>query len=245
MKKAGFKTAMFSSNGYVSSKWGFDRGWDVNRNFIRESLPNGSEYLWKTAKAWLTPHRRQAAVRLPRDHRAARRVHAAARSSWSSTGTSPTSGRSSRCCRACSSASSRPASSRSTTTTRSTSRRCTTPRSRRATPRSRPSSPTSRRWASTTSRRWSSSPITATSSTSTAASATATPCTRSWCTCRSSSARPASSRRARSCSADVEVMDLYATLLDLAGVQADAGRRRDHAWCRWRATRWAAARAPR
>jgi len=55
MKKAGFKTAMFSSNGYVSSKWGFDRGWDVNRNFIRESLPNGSEYLWKTAKAWLAP----------------------------------------------------------------------------------------------------------------------------------------------------------------------------------------------
>jgi len=55
MKKAGFKTAMFSSNGYVSAKWGFDRGWDVNRNFIRESLPNGSEYLWKTAKAWLTP----------------------------------------------------------------------------------------------------------------------------------------------------------------------------------------------
>jgi arylsulfatase A-like enzyme len=55
MKKAGFKTGMFSSNGYVSSKWGFDRGWDVNRNFIRESLPNGSEYLWKTAKAWLAP----------------------------------------------------------------------------------------------------------------------------------------------------------------------------------------------
>jgi choline-sulfatase len=55
MKKAGFKTAMFSSNGYISGKWGFDRGWDVNRNFIRESLPNGSEYLWKTAKAWITP----------------------------------------------------------------------------------------------------------------------------------------------------------------------------------------------
>jgi arylsulfatase A-like enzyme len=55
LKKAGFKTGMFSSNGYVSSKWGFDRGWDVNRNFIRESLPNGSEYLWKTAKAWIEP----------------------------------------------------------------------------------------------------------------------------------------------------------------------------------------------
>jgi arylsulfatase A-like enzyme len=56
MKKAGYKTGIFSSNGYVSSKWGFDRGWDVNRNFIRESLPNGAEYLWKTAKAWITPN---------------------------------------------------------------------------------------------------------------------------------------------------------------------------------------------
>ena len=67
--------------------------------------PTASEYLWKTAKAWLTPDRRQEAVRVPRDHRAARRVHAAARSSWSSTGTRPTPGRSSRCCRACSSGS--------------------------------------------------------------------------------------------------------------------------------------------
>jgi arylsulfatase A-like enzyme len=55
MKKAGYRTAMFSSNGYVSSKWGFDRGWDVDRNFIRESLPNGAEYLWKTGKAWILP----------------------------------------------------------------------------------------------------------------------------------------------------------------------------------------------
>jgi len=53
MKKAGFKTALFSSNGYVSGKWGFERGWDVYRNFIRESLPNGAEYLWKTAKPWV------------------------------------------------------------------------------------------------------------------------------------------------------------------------------------------------
>jgi arylsulfatase A-like enzyme len=53
MKKAGYKTGMFSSNGYVSAKWGFDRGWDINRNFIRESLPNGAEYLWKTAKPWV------------------------------------------------------------------------------------------------------------------------------------------------------------------------------------------------
>jgi arylsulfatase A-like enzyme len=55
MKKAGYRTGMFSSNGYVSSKWGFDRGWDINRNFIRESLPNGADYLWKTGKAWILP----------------------------------------------------------------------------------------------------------------------------------------------------------------------------------------------
>jgi choline-sulfatase len=53
MKKAGYRTAMFSSNGYVSGKWGFDRGWDKNRNFIRESLPNGADYLWKTARSWI------------------------------------------------------------------------------------------------------------------------------------------------------------------------------------------------
>jgi arylsulfatase A-like enzyme len=55
MHKAGYNTAIFSSNGYVSPKWGFDRGWDIDRNFVRESLPNGAEYLWKTAKAWVAP----------------------------------------------------------------------------------------------------------------------------------------------------------------------------------------------
>ena len=55
LKHDGYKTGMFSSNGYISAKWGFDRGWDINRNFIRESLPNGADYLWKTAKTWLTP----------------------------------------------------------------------------------------------------------------------------------------------------------------------------------------------
>ena len=53
LKKRGFKTALFSSNGYVSSKWGFDRGWDAYRNFIRENLPNGADYLWKTARPWV------------------------------------------------------------------------------------------------------------------------------------------------------------------------------------------------
>jgi arylsulfatase A-like enzyme len=53
LKKAGYRTGLFSSNGYVSSKWGFDRSWDESRNFIRESLPNGAEYLWKTAKGFV------------------------------------------------------------------------------------------------------------------------------------------------------------------------------------------------
>jgi choline-sulfatase len=53
MKKGGYRTAIFSSNGYVSAKWGFDRGWDETRNFIRENLPNGADYLWKTTKTWM------------------------------------------------------------------------------------------------------------------------------------------------------------------------------------------------
>jgi hypothetical protein len=46
---------MFSANGYVSPKWGFDRGWDENRNLIRENLPNNAENLWSIAKKWIMP----------------------------------------------------------------------------------------------------------------------------------------------------------------------------------------------
>ncbi len=53
LKKAGFRTALFSSNGYVSSKWGFARGFDMDKNFIRENLPNGADHLWATAKKWI------------------------------------------------------------------------------------------------------------------------------------------------------------------------------------------------
>jgi len=59
MHKRGFKTAIFSSNGYVSTKWGFGRGWDVYRNFIRENLPNGADYLWRTAKHWVLQNRQK------------------------------------------------------------------------------------------------------------------------------------------------------------------------------------------
>jgi arylsulfatase A-like enzyme len=60
MKKGGYRTGLFSSNGYISAKWGFDRGWDEIRNFIRENLPNGADYLWKTAVKWMDgPSNRQ------------------------------------------------------------------------------------------------------------------------------------------------------------------------------------------
>ena len=52
-KKAGWKTAMFSSNGYVSSRWGFGRGLDKNINFIRSNMPSASKYLWKHAEKHL------------------------------------------------------------------------------------------------------------------------------------------------------------------------------------------------
>ncbi len=70
-KKAGFRTAMFSANGYVSAKWGFDRGWDENRNLIRENLPNHAENLWGHSQEVDHARQGQAAVRVPGGNRAA------------------------------------------------------------------------------------------------------------------------------------------------------------------------------
>lgn len=40
-------TASYSSNGYVSKKFGFDQNWDYMRNMIREGKPNKTEHLLK------------------------------------------------------------------------------------------------------------------------------------------------------------------------------------------------------
>ena len=135
MKKGGYRTALFSSNGYVSGKWGFDRGWDEIRNFIRESLPNGADYLWKTARPWMDAPANQGKPQFlylatvephviynPKKEFLARY--------WKKPYKGPIKPATSA---ACSSATSSRASSRSTTPTRPTSRRCTTPRSPRAT----------------------------------------------------------------------------------------------------------------
>ena len=53
LHKTGWITSVFSSNGYVSTKWGFNRGLHKYRNFIRESKANASRYLWGTAKRFL------------------------------------------------------------------------------------------------------------------------------------------------------------------------------------------------
>lgn len=53
VKAQGYATGLFSSNGYVSEKWGFARGFDTEFNPIREGLPSKAENLWPKAKEWL------------------------------------------------------------------------------------------------------------------------------------------------------------------------------------------------
>ena len=60
LKKEGFATAGFVANGYVSDKFGFEKGWDSFRNYIRENRSSEAEHVYADALAWLT-ERRQAA----------------------------------------------------------------------------------------------------------------------------------------------------------------------------------------
>ena len=57
LKKAGFATAGFVANGYVSEKFGFQRGWDVFKNYIRESVPSEAEVVYGDALEWLKAHK--------------------------------------------------------------------------------------------------------------------------------------------------------------------------------------------
>jgi choline-sulfatase len=52
-RQHGFRTGLFSSNGYVSKRWGFARGFEKEVNPIRESSPADTEYLWPQAKKWM------------------------------------------------------------------------------------------------------------------------------------------------------------------------------------------------
>lgn len=53
LKADGFKTAGFVANGYVSDKFGFDKGWDLFRNYIREGRRTEAENVFKDALEWI------------------------------------------------------------------------------------------------------------------------------------------------------------------------------------------------
>lgn len=57
LKAAGWTTAAFIANGYVSDKFGFNRGWDHYTNFIRESKPTRADNVFGRALEWIEQHK--------------------------------------------------------------------------------------------------------------------------------------------------------------------------------------------
>lgn len=53
LKSEGFETASFIANGYVSDRFGFGRGWDFYRNYIRENRRSKSEFIARDVLSWL------------------------------------------------------------------------------------------------------------------------------------------------------------------------------------------------
>ncbi|MBN1774801.1 MAG: sulfatase [Deltaproteobacteria bacterium] len=53
LKDEGFATACFIANGYVSDAFGFRRGWDLYRNYVRGGLPNRAQHVFADAAAWV------------------------------------------------------------------------------------------------------------------------------------------------------------------------------------------------
>jgi choline-sulfatase len=49
----GFATAGFVANGYVSGKFGFERGWDTWTNYVLEGKPNRAQFVADDVIAWL------------------------------------------------------------------------------------------------------------------------------------------------------------------------------------------------
>jgi choline-sulfatase len=52
-KSQDFATAAFIANGYVSGKFGFERGWDAWTNYVREGKPNRAQFVADDVIAWL------------------------------------------------------------------------------------------------------------------------------------------------------------------------------------------------
>jgi len=56
-KDAGFSTATFLANGYVSDRFGFAQGWDHYTNYIRENKNTGADNVFREAAAWIEEHK--------------------------------------------------------------------------------------------------------------------------------------------------------------------------------------------
>ncbi|MDJ0765900.1 MAG: sulfatase [Myxococcota bacterium] len=57
LRELGFATAGFVANGYVSDRFGFERGWDTWTNYVREGKPNRAQFVVDDAIAWLNKTR--------------------------------------------------------------------------------------------------------------------------------------------------------------------------------------------
>jgi arylsulfatase A-like enzyme len=58
-QQAGFRTATFLANGYVSDRFGFNQGWHHYTNYIRENRSTEAENVFREAARWIEQHRDQ------------------------------------------------------------------------------------------------------------------------------------------------------------------------------------------
>lgn len=59
LKDAGYQTASFLANGYVSDKFGFNQGWDSYTNYIREKRSSNADNVYRDAAKWVEEHKKQ------------------------------------------------------------------------------------------------------------------------------------------------------------------------------------------
>ncbi len=57
LKKAGYVTRGFSSNGYVSDRWNFQEGFDQLNNFVREEKAHNAKAVFDSAAKWIPEHK--------------------------------------------------------------------------------------------------------------------------------------------------------------------------------------------
>ncbi len=58
-QQSGFQTAALIANGYLAAEFGFNQGWHLYRNYIRERLQTEAEHVFGDAITWMEEHREQ------------------------------------------------------------------------------------------------------------------------------------------------------------------------------------------